>query len=143
MSLVLDNSVTMRWCFGDGSRTDLAYADAVMDTLLTARATVPAICGLEVANVLARAERQRTITEEHAAEFITRLAALDIETDPETSRRALGATLYLARQHNLSAYDAAYLELALRRHLPLATLDADLRQATADAGGEVFAAPGA
>lgn len=141
MSLVLDNSVAMRWCFGDGSQADLAYADAVMDTLLAASAIVPAIWGLEVANVLARAERQRTITAEHMSEFIARLAALDIETDVETSRRALGATLYLARQHGLSAYDAAYLELALRRRLPLATLDVDLRQAAADAGCTVVAPP--
>lgn len=141
MSLVLDNSVAMRWCFGDGSPADLDYAASVAHALRTERAQVPAIWALEVANFIARGERAGLLPAAHAQAFLESLRLMRITTDTETGARAFTDTLRLAHEHNLSAYDAAYLELALRKRLPLATLDANLRKAATHAGGTVFAAP--
>ena len=140
MSLVLDNSVTMRWFFGDGMPADRAYAAAVAHALRQDSALVPTIWSLEVANVLCRAEARGLVNQDRSDEFLRLLRAMRISSDPETARHALGDTLTLARAHALSAYDAAYLELALRQQLPLATLDVALRQACGRAGVTVFAA---
>ncbi|TAM61419.1 MAG: PIN domain-containing protein [Rhodanobacter sp.] len=134
MSFVLDNSVTMRWCFGDGKPAELAYAGKVLDALRGTFAQVPAIWGLEVANVLARAEDRGLITEARSEAFLALLRRMRIEADTETFAQSLGATLQLARRYRLSSYDAAYLELALREGLALATLDEDLRKAAKRAG---------
>ncbi len=136
--MVLDNSVAMRWCFGDGKRADLAYAEKALDVLAMDSARVPAIWALEVANVLSRAERQGLIDAAHSASFLTMLQKLRIVTDAVGTQHALTDTLHLARQHLLSAYDAAYLELALREVLPLATLEAGLRKAAKRAGVRLF-----
>lgn len=138
MTFVLDNSVTMRWCFGDGKPSDLNYATAVARRLQTEGAMVPAIWGLEVANVLARAEAQNILTPERLNGFLQLLHAMHIDADPATAQHALTDTLSLARTHRLSAYDASYLELALREGLPLATLDTDLRKAAKRAGIKAF-----
>lgn len=134
MSFVLDNSVTMRWCFGDGKPSELAYAAGILDTLRGTSAQVPSIWGLEVANVLARAEDRGLITEARSEAFLALLRRLRIEADVETFAQSLGSTLQLARRYRLSSYDAAYLELALRGSLALATLDEDLRKAAKRAG---------
>lgn len=138
MSFVLDNSVTMRWCFGDGKPSDLDYAAAVARRLRTNSAVVPAIWALEVANVLARAEAQGTLAAERLGSFLHLLHAMRIDTDPATARHALTDTLTLARLHQLSAYDASYLELASREGLPIATLDSALRKAAKRAGIKIF-----
>jgi predicted nucleic acid-binding protein len=78
------------------------------------------------------------VTEARAAEFVGLLRDMAFETDTETAARALGDTLQLARRFKLSVYDAAYLELALRNGLPLATLDDDLNLAFAQTGGHVI-----
>lgn len=140
MSFVLDNSVTMRWFFGDGTPRDLAYASRVLDAMKTDEAVVPGLWSLEVANVLARAEATGLVTEARSETFIAMLQQLDISVDPATSAHALAATLQLARRHKLSAYDAAYLELALRTGLALATLDEKLSKAARKAGLKRFAA---
>lgn len=136
MRFVLDNSVTMRWLFGDGTAADLAYAGAVLTSMEQAgsEALVPAIWGLEAANVIARAESKGLLTEARSTEFVGLLQKMAIAADGATSGQALGATLQLARRHGLSAYDASYLELALRHGFPLATLDLDLRKAMSAAG---------
>ncbi|TAL87882.1 MAG: PIN domain-containing protein [Rhodanobacter sp.] len=139
MSLVLDNSVVMRWCFGDGKPEALDYAAKVARKLRSESALVPGIWGLEVANVLARAESRNEVTSDKSNEFLALLKNMRIEVDPSTANHALADTLDLARSHNLSAYDAAYLELALREQLPLATLDKDLRAACHAAGAMLFA----
>lgn len=139
MSLVLDNSVAMRWCFGDGKPEALDYAAKVARKLRTDSALVPAVWGLEVANVLARAESSGQLALDKSDEFLSLLKSMRIEADPTTAEHALTDTLSLARQHHLSAYNAAYLELALREQLPLATLDADLRAASKTAGGTLYA----
>lgn len=134
MSFVLDNSVTMRWFFGDGKPQELAYAAKVLDALKQDSALVPVTWGLEVANVIARAEAKGLVTEARSGVFLEMLEDVDIEVDAATSAHALSGTLQLARRYKLSAYDASYLELALRRGLALATLDEDLQRAAKKAG---------
>ena len=134
MTFVLDNSVTMRWCFGDGSDRDRAYARKVLDMAEESTLMVPAVWGLEVANIIARAERNGLWTESRTREFLEMLNSLDIEVDEETSLRALTDTLEMARRYKLSSYDASYLELASRLNSPLATLDESLRKAAKKAG---------
>jgi predicted nucleic acid-binding protein len=135
---VLDNSVTMRWLFGDRSPSDQAYAKQVLASIADASVVVPGVWSLEVANVIARAEKKFGLTEARSAEFAHALQQMHIQIDPVTSAHALGDTLHLARRYNLSAYDAAYLELALREGLPLATLDEGLVKALKKAGAKRF-----
>ena len=139
MSFVLDNSVTMRWFFGDGKPQQLAYARKALDAMKQDSALVPATWGLEVANVIARAEAKALVTEARSGAFLEMLEGVDIEVDAATFVHALSDTLQLARRYKLSAYDASYLELALRLGMPLATLDADLRKAAQKAGVKRFA----
>lgn len=138
MRFVLDNSVTMRWFFGDGKPQDLAYAGKVLDAMQQARALVPATWGLEVANVIAKAEEKALVTEARSGAFLEMLEDVDIEVDSATFAHALSDTLQLARRYKLSSYDASYLELALRLGLPLATLDEDLQRAAKKAGVKKF-----
>ncbi|MDR2186492.1 MAG: type II toxin-antitoxin system VapC family toxin [Azonexus sp.] len=138
MNFVLDNSVVMRWYFGDGSAPDLEYASRVLDSMTDAEAIVPGVWGLEVANVLTRAEAKGLTTETRSETFVSMLHHMNIRTDSATSAQALSAILQLARRFKLSSYDAAYLELAMREALPLATLDDDLRRAAQRAGVERF-----
>ena len=139
MRFVLDNSITMRWLFADGTAADLAYARGVLECLddVEALAHVPAIWPLEVGNVIARAEVKGLIAEARSSEFLAVLSDMAIRIDPATAAHALTDTLSLARRFGLSTYDAAYLELALRENLPLATLDKDLRTALNKTGGRL------
>ncbi|EAR23522.1 type II toxin-antitoxin system VapC family toxin [Nitrococcus mobilis] len=136
MRFVLDNSVAMRWLLGDGNEDDLAYASHVLDVLGNpdAQATAPAIWPLEVANVIATAESKGLLTEARSSEFVGLLEGLAVDVDADTARHALKDTLQLARRFSLSAYDAAYLELALRKGFPLATLDVNLQKAAEKTG---------
>ena len=138
MSFVLDNSVSSRWFFDDGSISDIAYADRVLSALRQQTAVVPATWGLEAANVLARAEAKGLVTKMRTAKSLVLINGLNIEIDDETYSRAFSDTLDLARQYKLSAYDASYLELALRLDIPLATLDEKLIKAARKAGVERF-----
>ena len=139
MKFVLDASVTMRWFFGDGKPQELAYASRVLDAMQEADALVPVTWGLEVANVLAKAEEKALVPEARSGAFLRMLEEADIEVDGATFRHALSDTLQLARRYKLSAYDASYLELALRLGLSLATLDEDLQKAAKKAGVKKFA----
>lgn len=134
MSFVLDNSISMRWFFGDGKPQELAYASKVLDAMKQEIVLVPATWGLEVANVIARAEAKGLVAQARSGAFLELLADLDIEEDTATFAYALSDTLRLARRHKLSAYDASYLELALRRGIPLATIDQQLQKASKKAG---------
>jgi predicted nucleic acid-binding protein len=128
---VLDCSVTLAWFFEDETN---AYAEAVEDSLLSAVAVVPALWPLEVANALLVGERRGRTTEAKVSAFLTLLKSLPIATDDETALRSWNESLHLARARRLSVYDAAYLELALRRGLPLATFDQKLKAAAAVVG---------
>ena len=138
MSLVLDNSVAMLWLLPQSNPAGMVLAGKVLDLLQESGAQVPSLWHLEAANVMAKSLRMEKITQAQASTFVALLEALDIGTDGETSLKALHDTLDLARRYKLSAYDAAYLELALRKGLPLATLDAQLRDAAQQAGVPVL-----
>lgn len=138
MSFVLDNSVTMRWFFGDGKPQELAYANKVLGAMKVFSAQVPATWGLEVANVIARAEATALVTEARSEAFLELLQGVGIDVDASTFSHALSGTLQLARRYKLSAYNASYLELALRLGLPLASLDQDLQNAAKKAGVKRF-----
>ncbi len=127
----LDSSVTMAWYFKDEANS---YANAVRRSLGRARAVVPALWPLEVANILVLGERRRRSTEVEAGKWLRFMDKLPIRVDDETAERAWSDTLHVARTYNLSAYDAAYLELALRLGLPLASLDDRMKAAAAAAG---------
>jgi predicted nucleic acid-binding protein len=129
---VLDCSVTMAWCFGDEATS---YTNGVRDALVGARAVVPSLWPLEVANVLLVAERRHRLGKTDTARFLALLQALPITVDQGTSQRAFREILDVAREQELSSYDAAYLELALREGLRLATLDDQLKDAAARVGG--------
>jgi predicted nucleic acid-binding protein len=135
IQFVLDGSVTMAWFFKDELN---AYADAVRDALVGAQAVVPTLWPLEVANTIAVGERRKRSTPAQAATWLSILGTLPIVVDSETATRAWGETLSLARAQKLSAYDAAYLELAMRLGLPIATLDDQLRAAAKAVGVNLF-----
>lgn len=131
MPFVLDCSVTMAWILEDEAT---APAVALLRSLADDRAVVPQLWSLEVANVLLVASRRGRMVAQDWPKVITALEALPIEVDSATHARALGETLRLAAEHDISVHDAAYLELARRRELPLATLDARLARACETAG---------
>ncbi len=133
---VLDCSVSMSWCFDDEANE---YADSVLNSLQTISALVPNLWAIEATNVLLVAERRKRITPAQSIRAIALLQALPIFTDENSPQQTMSATLDLARSHGLSAYDAAYLELALREGIALATLDKRLAQAAQECGVELFA----
>jgi predicted nucleic acid-binding protein len=110
------------------------YADHVHGRLSTKRAVVPLLWPLEVANALLVGERRKRSTEADTVKWTAMLAGLPIRLDDQTNSHAWTTTLGLARLYNLSAYDAAYPELAIRHSLPLATLDEQLKAAANAAG---------
>ena len=139
MSLVLDNSVAMLWLLPQSNPAGMALADKVLTQLQNDGAMAPSLWTLEAANVIAKCQRLGKITQAQASAFVALLEGLGIAIDASTSQRALHDTLDLARQFRLSAYDAAYLELALREQLPLATLDDALQHAAREAGVALIA----
>lgn len=134
MNLVLDNSVAMLWLLPQSNPGGVALAEKVLRWMEQGSAAVPGLWALEAANVIAKAQRLGKITQAQSSAFIALLESLPIAVDSQTSQRALHDTLDLAHRFELSAYDASYLELALRMQLPLATLDQALHQAAQRAG---------
>jgi predicted nucleic acid-binding protein len=137
-SLVIDCSVTMAWYFKDEATP---YTNAVRAALATERAAVPALWPLEVANVLLIGERRKLSTQAKAAKWLRFLTALPIAVDTQTPDLAFDPILALARGHKLTAYDAAYLELAMRLGVPLAARDEALEKAAQAVGVPRFAPP--
>jgi predicted nucleic acid-binding protein len=130
--IVLDASVTVAWCFADEAS---AFADLVLDFIAVGgEAVAPAIWPFEVANALLAGERRKRISTAQVTSILQRIADLPIAIDPVRSDRAFSQILSLARQQQLSEYDAAYLELAMREGLALATLDTQLRRAAKSIG---------
>jgi predicted nucleic acid-binding protein len=137
LKFVLDNSVSARWLLNDGSAADLQYASRVRDALVRAKAIVPSLWALELANVIAREERDGfPVT--RTALFLESIAGLNIILDAETYQRALTDTLDIARTYKITTYDAAYLEIALRSEVPIATLDQGLLKAAKKVGIDRF-----
>jgi predicted nucleic acid-binding protein len=130
-AFVLDCSLTMAWYFKDEAND---YARAVRKSLAKRSAIVAGHWPLEVANTLVMAERAKRSTEAEATKWLSFLRLLPIRVDAELATRAWPDIMQVARQYGLTSYDAAYLELALRLSLPLASLDRDLRGAAGAAG---------
>ena len=122
---VVDNSVVMSWCFKDETNN---YADTVLDMLIESTAVVPSIWPLEVVNVLIVAERKKRLSESDSIRFLTLLSQLPIVVEYERPDM-MKELLALARSNNLSSYDASYLDLAMRKGVPIATLDNKLIEA--------------
>jgi predicted nucleic acid-binding protein len=125
-SFVVDNSVVMSWCFKDETNK---YGDAVLNRLAESTAIVPPIWPLEVVNVLLVAERRNRLKQVDSVRFITLLSQLPIVVEHEGSERKMKDLLALGRANNLSSYDAAYLDLSMRKDCPIATLDKKLIEA--------------
>ena len=134
-SLILDSSVTLAWIYGDETTEAIRR---VFDAVADDGALVPALWRLEVANSLTMAVRRRRIDPDFRRAALADLALLDITTDQQTDAFAWTDTLNLADHLHLTVYDAAYLELARRRMLPLATLDQELRTAATATGVTVL-----
>ena len=115
-----------------------ACADAILEHLHGSAAIVPAVWPLEVASVLVVGERRRRLTESDSARFMEILAVLPIVVWDVPLSRVAGSVIALAREHDLSAYDAAYLDLAIREGAPLASRDAALRRAASAVGVPLF-----
>jgi predicted nucleic acid-binding protein len=130
-AFVVDCSVAMTWLFSDEATDE---TQELLDRLSAETALVPSWWFVEVTNVLALAERRGRITPAQSGAFIVDLGKLDIEQDDEAPGRAFSHLLPLCRKHKLTSYDAMYLDLAVRRDLPLATLDVDLRKAAKTVG---------
>ena len=126
MSLILDSSATLAWFYANETTPAIRQ---VFELLTRGGAWVPSLWRLEVANILEVGVRRGRHDVAFRQATLADLSLLPISLDPETDRQAWDATLQLAHRHRLTLYDAAYLELAQRRGLPLATLDGDLRTA--------------
>ncbi len=128
---VLDCSITATWIFEDEATSE---SDKLLTKLVNEGALVPGIWHLELGNSLVQAERRKRITFSQIAARIELIGSLPVNTDHESPIRAFREIFAIAREHNLTTYDAAYLELALRYSLPLATLDKALIGAARRAG---------
>jgi predicted nucleic acid-binding protein len=117
---VLDCSVTAAWCIGGEANPS---TDRLLDYLRSGEALVPALWPLEISNVLLMAERRHRLTRAQSFQCLEMLRSLPVVVDESTSSRAMGDILSLARDQDLSVYDASYLELSIREALPLATRD--------------------
>ena len=121
-SFVLDNSVAMRWFMPSNKKQDQDYCREILSSLASSSALVPNLWHIEAVSALLGSERREEITQGEVESYLVKLDRLPIFVDPLTVHNAFGRTLTLARGFNLSSYDAAYLELAIRESLPIATL---------------------
>lgn len=130
--LVLDASVTLCWLFGDQAT---AYTDDVLDRIGGGcEALTPTIWPFEIANAMIVGERRKLISHMQVVAFVEALRALGIRAETVDGERAFGRVLEMARRFRLSAYDASYIELAVRKGWPLSTVDGPLRSAAKAAG---------
>lgn len=134
MNVVLDASAALAWLFERQAPDEAAQAAQLLDNLETQSAWVPALWHIEVANALLVAERRGVVTEAQISAYLSRLSQLPIETDATPSAARQEAVMSLARRMNLSAYDATYLDLALRADAWLATFDQKLAAAARGIG---------
>ncbi len=128
---MVDASLALAWCFPNEASE---YADGVLVALKGQSIFVPAVWGLEIANALLVGERRKRLKQPEILRFVALLEGLSILPDGQAVSESVSNVLPLARHYGLSAYDAAYLELAIRHSAPLATLDGDLQKAAKRAG---------
>ena len=132
---VIDCSVTMAWLFEDEKTP---FSEKIFDLLETEKAISPSLWPIEIVNVLLQGEKRRRITPSQSAHFLNTLNQLPIQVIENSSTTHFESWLYLARENNLTSYDAAYLDLASRMGLPLATLDMALIKAAKSLGVELL-----
>ena len=126
MSRVIDASATLAWILQDEHTVE---TDRLFDAIANTGAVVPSLWRLEVANALQLSVRRGCISQKYRDASLKSLKALPITVDSETDAQAWDDTLKFAELYRLTVYDAAYLELALRRQLPIATRDNQLADA--------------
>lgn len=132
MGFVADASATLPWCFEDEATVE---TEALLERLRGGEpAVVPAHWPAEIMNGLIMAGRRGRIDPERITRFARDLEALPIRIEPPLAPAVWGAVIRIATSYQLTVYDAAYLELAKRTRLPLASLDGDLRKAALAAG---------
>ncbi len=136
--IVIDASVALAWCFPDEASN---YADAVLVALEGRRMLVPAVWPLEITNAVIVAERRKRISPPEVRRFVELPEGLTIHEDSLPVVGSISNILPLAREYGLSAYDTAYLDVAIRHRAPLATLDAGLAKASRKAGFELLPGP--
>jgi predicted nucleic acid-binding protein len=133
--IVVDASVALAWCFPDEASN---YADSVLLALEEQAIVIPAIWAVEITNAMLVGERRKRIRQPEVQRFVELLKGLNIVEDAQPAANAVSNLFPLARDYRLSACDAAYLDVAIRREIPLATLDSNLRKAALVAGIEAF-----
>jgi predicted nucleic acid-binding protein len=138
MSLVLDASAALAWIFERSDPVEVALADRLLDSIATQPVLVPSLWHIEVANALLVAERHGVAKEAQVVDYLQRLSQLPIVTDDAEISRRQEIIMALGRQFQLTAYDATYLELAMRTGSTLATFDAKLASAMQRAGGKTY-----
>jgi predicted nucleic acid-binding protein len=135
MALVLDASMALAWCFEDEQTEE---SDAVLRALASEDVSVPAVWSFEISNAALKGLRRNRLTSADIVSFLRTLEPLYIRHHEPLESASIEDLISLARTYNLSAYDASYLDLALRLGLPLATLDVRLREAADQAGVPLF-----
>lgn len=138
MSLVLDASAALAWIFERANPSEAAQAERLLADMADQSAWVPSLWYVEVANALLIAERRKVVKEAQLVDFQQRLLQLPIQVDEAAVSSRQEAVIALGRQLQLTAYDASYLELALRKGARLATFDAKLAAAMRGVGGNVY-----
>jgi len=133
--IVVDASVALAWCFPDEASE---YADAVLVALEGRTVIVPAVWALEITNAVLVAERRKRMKQQDVRRFVELLGGLTIIEHSQTVADTVSHVLLLAREYNLSAYDAAYLDVAVQQGAPLATQDSALQKAGRSAGLRIF-----
>jgi predicted nucleic acid-binding protein len=133
--IVIDASVALAWCFPDEASN---YADSVLLAVENQTVVVPAIWAVEITNALLVGERRKRIRQPEVRRFVELLKGLNIAEDAQGVADTVSSIFPLAQAYRLSAYDAAYLDVAVRREIPLATLDGDLQKAAHAAGIKAF-----
>lgn len=133
--VVVDSSIALSWCFEDEASPE---TDRLFERVRDDGAIVPGLWHLELSNVLLQAEKRGRITASDVAVRLDLIAELPIVTDQETATRAWREILNMARKEGLTTYDATYLELAVRRGLPLLTKDNELIRAAKRLGVDVL-----
>ncbi len=135
--IVIDASVALAWCFPDEASD---YADFVLLAVENQTVIVPSIWAVEITNALLVGQRRKRIRQPEVRRFIELLKDLSVVEDRQAFADSVSNVLPLAREYDLSAYDAAYLDVAVRHEMPLATLDGALQKACTLAGIKIFRA---
>ena len=139
MTLVIDASMALAWIYAREKPAEAECADRALQATIEMATMVPSLWHIEIANALLVGERRKIITEAQTMDYLARLARLPIAADDATPATRQDQVMGLAREHGLTAYDATYLDLALRMDAVLATFDGKLAGAMQRAGGALFA----